>query len=136
MARRGRASASSRMKQRLLVSICWSFMPATGYRRMRCYFYAQALQQDDLPDMLYADEDHLDSEGSRTMPLFKPGWSPELLLSTMYLGRAMLYRGAGCRPGRHASLTCVIFRECFITGRTRHPPEQRRRNTPRQRIRV
>jgi GT2 family glycosyltransferase len=58
------------------------------------HFYAQALQ-GDLPDMVYADEDHLDSDGNRWNPLFKPGWSPELVLSTLYIGRAALYRGTG-----------------------------------------
>ena len=60
------------------------------------YFYAQALRQDALQqgpaDLLYADEDTLDSSGHRTEPLFKPGWSPELLSTAMYLGRAVLYR--------------------------------------------
>ena len=56
------------------------------------YFYAQALQ-DDSPAMVYADEDCIDNDGHRSQPMFKPGWSPELLHSTMYLGRAVLYRG-------------------------------------------
>ena len=56
------------------------------------YFYAQALQDDSL-DMVYADEDHIDRDGNRTAPLFKPGWSPELMgSSTVYPGRAMLSR--------------------------------------------
>ena len=55
------------------------------------HFYAQA-QGDDSPDVLYSDEDVLGRDGSRTAPVFKPGWSPELLRSTMYLGRAVMYR--------------------------------------------
>jgi hypothetical protein len=55
------------------------------------YFYAQALKNDS-PDMLYADEDHIDGHGNRKDPLFKPGWSPELLMSTMYVGRAIVSR--------------------------------------------
>ena len=40
-------------------------------------------------DLIYSDEDRLDAEGKRAQPLFKPGWSPELLLSCMYIGRIM-----------------------------------------------
>jgi GT2 family glycosyltransferase len=69
------------------------------------HFYAQALQ-DDSPDMLYADEDTMDSDGVRTDPLFKPGWSPELLRSTPYLGRAILCRG-GINPAGASSLSRV-----------------------------
>jgi GT2 family glycosyltransferase len=38
------------------------------------------------PDLglLYSDEDKLEIDGSRTEPYFKPDWSPELFLSTMY----------------------------------------------------
>ena len=67
------------------------------------YFYAQALQQDDSLAMVYADEDCIDTDGRRSSPMFKPGWSPELLQSTMYLGRAVLYRGDNLnRPWDHA----------------------------------
>ena len=38
------------------------------------------------PDLIYADDDVLDSDGARTSPRFKPQWSPELLLSTDYIG--------------------------------------------------
>lgn len=34
--------------------------------------------------LLYSDEDKLEVDGSRTEPYFKPDWSPELFLSTMY----------------------------------------------------
>jgi GT2 family glycosyltransferase len=40
-------------------------------------------------DLIYSDEDLLDAAGARIQPLFKPDWSPELLLSCMYLGRIM-----------------------------------------------
>jgi len=35
-------------------------------------------------ELLYSDEDKLEIDGSRTDPYFKPDWSPELFLSTMY----------------------------------------------------
>lgn len=51
-------------------------------------------------DMIYSDDDKVDLAGTRFAPQFKPGWSPELLLSTCYTGhvsavRAGLYREVG-----------------------------------------
>jgi GT2 family glycosyltransferase len=43
--------------------------------------------------VVYADEDRIGGEDIRKDPLFKPGWSPELLQSANYLGRAVVYRG-------------------------------------------
>ncbi|MEG5057428.1 glycosyltransferase [Microcoleus sp. A2-C5] len=37
-------------------------------------------------DFLYSDDDKIDTKGHRFAPQFKPEWSPELLLSYMYLG--------------------------------------------------
>jgi glycosyltransferase involved in cell wall biosynthesis len=45
---------------------------------------AEALQTRSA-SLFYADEDRLSAAGSRTDPLFKPAWSPDLLISTMYL---------------------------------------------------
>ena len=36
--------------------------------------------------LLYGDEDHIDAAGRRCRPLFKPGFSPDLLLASDYLG--------------------------------------------------
>ncbi|MEG4090030.1 glycosyltransferase [Microcoleus sp. Pol12B4] len=36
-------------------------------------------------DFLYSDDDKIDTKGRRFAPQFKPEWSPELLLSYMYL---------------------------------------------------
>ncbi len=47
---------------------------------------------DSALDMLYADEDRLTSEEKYVTPYFKPGWSPETLLSAMYTGRPGVYR--------------------------------------------
>jgi GT2 family glycosyltransferase len=62
----------------------------------------RALQQGPA-DLLYTDEDRLDEHGCRIEPLFKPDWSPDLLLARMYLGHLCVYRRAfldevgGCR---------------------------------------
>jgi O-antigen biosynthesis protein len=67
--------------------------------------FAEALADSDDVDVVYADEDHIDQEGERSSPILKPAWSPDLLLSTDYLGRAVAYRRSlvkelgGFRPG-------------------------------------
>ena len=42
--------------------------------------------------LFYADEDLLGPSGERCHPVFKPGWNPDLLLSTNYIGRVALYK--------------------------------------------
>ncbi len=44
---------------------------------------------EDGADLIYSDEDHLDQHSQRCEPVFKPGWSPDLLLSCMYLGSSI-----------------------------------------------
>jgi GT2 family glycosyltransferase len=48
----------------------------------------RALGRAEPTSLLYFDEDRLDEEGVRRSPLFKPGWSSDLLLSTNYVGPA------------------------------------------------
>jgi len=43
-------------------------------------------------DMIYSDEDKINSDGKRHSPFFKPDWSPDLLLSQMYTCHLSLYR--------------------------------------------
>ncbi|MFN0061419.1 MAG: glycosyltransferase [Myxococcaceae bacterium] len=56
-------------------------------------------------DVLYSDEDRLDSEGRRVRPFFKPDWSPDLLCSLNYVchflvvRRALLSAVGGMRDG-------------------------------------
>lgn len=45
---------------------------------------AEALQDGDA-DVIYSDEDRLDENGMRVEPIFKPGWSPDLLLCCNYI---------------------------------------------------
>lgn len=49
-------------------------------------YFAQTLQNSEY-DLIYSDEDQIDSRGRRKRPVFKPNWSPELLFNCMYLGR-------------------------------------------------
>jgi GT2 family glycosyltransferase/2-polyprenyl-3-methyl-5-hydroxy-6-metoxy-1,4-benzoquinol methylase len=50
------------------------------------------LQQHPDADMVYSDEDKLDSDGKRRDPFFKPDWSPEYFLSCMYTCHFAVYR--------------------------------------------
>ena len=54
---------------------------------------ALAIAADPSIDVLYSDHDML-RDGVRVDPHFKPDWSPETLLSRMYLGPLVFYRRA------------------------------------------
>jgi GT2 family glycosyltransferase len=43
-------------------------------------------------DLAYTDHDYLSPDGRRCSPFFKPGWSPDLFLSQMYLGHLVVAR--------------------------------------------
>jgi O-antigen biosynthesis protein len=53
---------------------------------------ALALAANPDADLLYSDDDKIDQNGKRFAPQFKPDWSPELLLSYMYLGHLVVVR--------------------------------------------
>lgn len=60
---------------------------------------AEVLQEGPA-DLIYSDEDRLNSQGRHVEPVFKPDWSPELLLSCAYIGHLMvLSREAMNRTG-------------------------------------
>jgi len=60
-------------------------------------------------DILYSDDDKIDTQGKRFAPQFKPEWSPELLLSYMYfshvfvVSRAFFQEVGGVRIGFEGS---------------------------------
>lgn len=43
-------------------------------------------------DILYTDEDKVDINGDHRFPFFKPDWSPDLLMSQMYIGHIFCFR--------------------------------------------
>jgi GT2 family glycosyltransferase len=43
-------------------------------------------------DVIYSDEDKIDEDGRRSLPYFKPDWSPESLLSRNYVSHLGVYR--------------------------------------------
>lgn len=50
------------------------------------YEVARVLNEDPSTDFIYSDKDMIDEAGvERTSPLFKPGWSPDIMLNANYL---------------------------------------------------
>ena len=56
------------------------------------YEVAFALGEDRWPDIVYSDNDQLNSDGQRANPWFKPGWDPDLLLGQGYISDLAVYR--------------------------------------------
>ncbi len=56
------------------------------------YEVACALNREPELDLVYSDEDKIDEQSRRLEGRFKPDWSPELLLSQMYIGHLGVYR--------------------------------------------
>lgn len=55
--------------------------------------WANAVRLHPEAVLYYGDHDQLTSEGLRHSPSFKPDWSPQLLLSTPYIGDCALFQG-------------------------------------------
>ena len=53
---------------------------------------ALAVDGDPAIDLVYTDEDKIDVDGLRCEPFFKPDWSPDTLLSHMYVGHLVAAR--------------------------------------------
>lgn len=91
---------------------------------------AEVLQADTATDVIYSDHDILGEDGLRYGPSFKPGWSPELLLSYMYFGHLKVYRTAlvrqldGLRAGFEGSADYdLAMRLVELTNRVQHIPK-------------
>jgi GT2 family glycosyltransferase len=71
---------------------CCAFLKQGDVLHSYCLHYAaEAFTRADV-EVVYTDEDQLDSAGRRTQPAFKPDWSPDLLTSCMYWGRFTVAR--------------------------------------------
>jgi GT2 family glycosyltransferase len=89
---------------------------------------ASFLNQERDTDMVYSDEDKLDTAG-RCDPYFKPGWSPEHFLCTMYtchlmvVRRSLLMELGGFRVGYEGAQDYdLVLRLMERTDRIRHIP--------------
>ena len=97
----------------------------------------RALEAHPDAELLYSDEDKIDENGERFDPLFKPEWSPDLLLSFAYTCHLTVVRrelarrrSAGCAasstgartttsrfaPARRRARSCTSPRSCTTGG--------------------
>jgi GT2 family glycosyltransferase/glycosyltransferase involved in cell wall biosynthesis len=81
-------------------------------------------------EILYSDDDKIDAEGRRYAPQFKPDWSPELLLSYMYLSHLFVIRkdlfekSDGLRVGFEGSQDYdLALRSTEVAGKIEHIPK-------------
>lgn len=56
------------------------------------FVFSEAAGREPGPDFIYSDEDLIDESGVRFDPFFKPGWSPDTLMSFLYTGRVGVFR--------------------------------------------
>ena len=85
------------------------------------------VNQDQSLDLIYSDEDKMDLRGRRTDPFFKPGWSPDLLLSMNYIShftvmrRSLIDEAGGFRMGFEGSQDYdLTLRATELTNRIAH----------------
>ena len=89
---------------------------------------ARSLASNPDVDMLYSDEDKLSLEGKHVQPYFKPGWSPELMLSYMYTCHLGVYRTSlvrqlgGFRSEFNQAQDFDLALRVTRSGRVRHVP--------------
>jgi len=56
------------------------------------YEVVKLIQQHPDADLVYSDEDKIDEQGHRCNPLFKPDWSPELMLCSNLITHLAVFR--------------------------------------------
>jgi GT2 family glycosyltransferase len=128
--------------------------PADLLPRHALYEMAVELERHPDTDLLYADEDRIDTAGHRFDPQFKPAWSEELMLGCNLIGRSSVYRRqlvervgrlrpefddnldydlalrmcAAAPPDRIRHLPAIIYHARFVPADTRdRSPETARR---------
>ena len=69
-----------------------------------CLYQLACCVERENPDFIYSDEDKIDEGGRYVQPFFKPGWSPDTMMSTMYtchvscVRRELVNELGGLRP--------------------------------------
>ena len=91
------------------------------------YEFASSLEQHGGADLIYCDEDRIDADGRRCSPVFKPAWSPDLLLSYNYVGRLAMVRVSRALAAGDPEGLCDDEEEwAFLLRLARLPPSARR----------
>jgi O-antigen biosynthesis protein len=67
-----------------------AFLDADAVLSPLALHYVAEQVRDEPADIVYSDEDFLNADGRRGQPLLKPDWSPDLLMSCMYLGHLLV----------------------------------------------
>ncbi|MBF0257635.1 MAG: glycosyltransferase [Desulfamplus sp.] len=88
------------------------------------------LRQSPDTDCIYSDEDKISDKGVRMEPFFKPDWSPDLFLSSMYIGSLVLYKkdifqkAGGYTPGFEECCEYdLLLKLSELTTNIRHIPQ-------------
>ncbi len=108
--RNGHISAASNSALRLATGTFVALLDHDDVLSPRALYEvaARIVEQPDA-DIIYSDEDHIDRNGRRSQPYFKPGWNPELMLGhnlISHLGvyrRSLVERAGGFRTGFEGS---------------------------------
>ncbi len=91
---------------------------------------ASAFRNDASLELAYSDEDKREPDGTPCDPYFKPDWSPELFMGTMYtchltaMRRALVERAGGFREGFEGAQDYDLWlRMTELTARVHHIPQ-------------
>jgi O-antigen biosynthesis protein len=93
--------------------------------------FARAINDDASVDLIYSDKDQLNLKGTQRMhPLFKPQWSPEMMLNANYVTHLSAFRvarareiGAWDRETDGAQDWDIFLRVVGRHGKVRHVPK-------------
>jgi len=83
------------------------------------HYVVDAINQNPAAQILYTDEDKIDSKGRRLDPHFKPNWNLDLLLSQNYISHLSVYRRelvqkvGGFREGLEGSQDYDLLLRCI-----------------------
>ena len=68
------------------------FMDHDDELTVDCLYELASCISRDQPDFIYSDEDKLTEQGGYTQPHYKPDWSPDTMMSTMFTGHVSCVR--------------------------------------------
>lgn len=83
-------AAATNMAAKLATGEYAAFLDQDDLLAPQALYHVAAAVEDGWPGVVYSDEDRLDERGRRVEPIFKPAWSPDLLLSCMYMGHLLV----------------------------------------------